>query len=152
MPKDRIRELLGAYGADPSRWPPAERHVATLLESDAEVLQLAAEAGRLDALIGQHGSPALPAIDAGTLVERITATPQPRGYAVKRVAAEAGAAWRLSLGWRKIAGLASVALVGFVVGLTDLDGSVAQADGSVAQVDDEEAPAAMFGVFEESPW
>src|SRR5262245_18233685 len=146
MTKDRIRELLEAYGADPARWPAADRGMACLVESDVDARRLAAEAQRLDVLIGRHATAALPMIDATALVERVTATPQPRGYAIHRVAADAiMAGWRLSFGWPKIAGHASVALIGFVVGFTDLDGSIAQAD-------DEEAVAGIFGVFEDSPW
>lgn len=49
---DRFRELAEAYGADPARWPPAERAAAkTLLAHDARAQAIRARATSLDTLL-----------------------------------------------------------------------------------------------------
>src|SRR3954471_2777469 len=76
-PLNRVRDLLGAYGADPRRWPPAERARALLLlGNSAEAAVLQREAAALDALLDQAPPPALPRIEAAMLAARITAQPQ----------------------------------------------------------------------------
>jgi hypothetical protein len=140
MTNERMRELLEIYGADPARWPPGERGAAAQLDADAK-----RDAQRLDALMNRYVRIPLPKLDMNTLVARITATPQPRGFAEVAVADINMAGWRVSFGWRRLAGLASVALIGFVVGLTDID-------GSLAQVDDEELNPGIVGVLEDPSW
>lgn len=44
----RLMELIDAYGADPSRWPPAERSAATRLLEDPAYAARLAEARVLD--------------------------------------------------------------------------------------------------------
>ena len=85
MTLDRVRTLLDAYGADPARWPAAERAAALELlarSPDARAHRVAA--ARLD-----------DALDAGPGVETSTAivarvmrgAPRPRGIRVERFVA-----------------------------------------------------------------
>ncbi|MDP6705978.1 MAG: hypothetical protein QF893_06525 [Alphaproteobacteria bacterium] len=51
---ERLQELLDAYGAEPARWPVAEREAAlTLLDASAEARRLSAAAARLDAALDE---------------------------------------------------------------------------------------------------
>ncbi|HKU42154.1 MAG TPA: hypothetical protein VJR89_28540, partial [Polyangiales bacterium] len=51
----RLRELVDAYGADPQRWPEAERAPAQeLIRVDAEAARLLAEAEPLDAWLNAY--------------------------------------------------------------------------------------------------
>lgn len=147
MTPDRIHALLAAYGADPMRWPVADRAAASAARSAPAMRALFDEARTLDALIDRHASPPLPQIDAAALVARVTATPQPRGYVVRPAAAPRRrlAGWLFAFGWPNVAGLASVALIGFFVGWMDFDGTAAQADN-------DEPASGIFGVFEDLPW
>jgi len=59
MTSDQFRRLLDTYGADPARWPPAERTAAEALidvSADARALWLAAQ--RLDMLFATDRTPA----------------------------------------------------------------------------------------------
>jgi hypothetical protein len=54
MKLDRFTELLDAYGAEPRRWPPAERAAAqAFLAVSAEARGRLAAAAALDALLDQ---------------------------------------------------------------------------------------------------
>jgi len=68
MTVDRLRELLDAYGASPTRWPEAERASAQkLVAESAAARELQREADALDRLLD-----ALPAGDASpALVSRV---------------------------------------------------------------------------------
>ena len=58
MSLDRLERLLEAYGANPARWPPAERTPALeLLEATPELQGLRRQAAALDALLGQATLP-----------------------------------------------------------------------------------------------
>jgi hypothetical protein len=102
MTPERFRELTQAYGADPRRWPEAERAgAAAFLETHgAEAREAYDEAGALDQLLGRHR------VAAATpgLAEQIIGT-APRG----RV-------WRKArLLWQG-AGLAGIGLAGALAG------------------------------------
>lgn len=48
----RLREVVGAYGADRSRWPAADRHaLRLLLATDGDALRLVSQARLLDRLL-----------------------------------------------------------------------------------------------------
>ena len=131
----RFRTLLGSYGADPGRWPPAERAAAlALLQGSAEAGVLRDEAAALDALLDRAPRPAPPRLDAAALAARITARPQERirPYRLQEMI------------WLRAVGLAAAAVIGFVVGVTE-----------IANVNDTSDPAAIttpFDVAEVSPW
>jgi len=125
-PLNRFRDLLGAYGADPKRWPPAERARALLLlgnSTEAEALRR--EAAALDSLLDQAPRPALPRIEAAILVARITAQPQETYRSHQRLQ---------NMLWLRAVGLAAAALIGFVVGTTQLT-DIGDSSASVASID-----------------
>ena len=54
MTIERLRQILDAFGADPARWPKAERDGAlALLATSPEAQRLRDEARRLDALLNE---------------------------------------------------------------------------------------------------
>jgi hypothetical protein len=140
MTNERLRELLAAYGADPARWPEAERAAVKGIPSDGD----AVAAARMDSLLALHPTPARPTLDAATIVARVTATAQPRGFSTQSPAT-GRASWAATFGWRRLAGFASVAVFGFLIGFTDLDSSFLSSD-------DAEPATGIFGVFEDAPW
>jgi hypothetical protein len=50
--EERLRQVLASYGADPARWPAADRRLAGLLDKE-----VAAEARAVDRLLGLAGEP-----------------------------------------------------------------------------------------------
>jgi len=58
MALDRLRAIVDAYGADPARWPPAERAAGEALLADSAAAQaLVAEAADLDATLDAVPAP-----------------------------------------------------------------------------------------------
>lgn len=145
MTPERLRELIAAYGGDPMRWPASDRAAAGTVEADPALRQALMQARALDALIGQH-APALPALNMQQLVAVITATPQPRGFAVAGPAAGRRLFGGWPFAWPNVAALASIAVVGIIVGWTGLDASFG------ATEDEEAAGNNLFAVVEELPW
>ena len=101
----RVREIIAAYGADPARWPAAERTAAlAILRDDAELSALLQDARRLDAALDSFAPP-LPTVNAADVAGRImaaarqTPTPRPR-MRRHRSRSGAGSAGRKSRGWR----------------------------------------------------
>ena len=85
MTLDRVRTLLDAYGADPARWPAAERAAALELlarSPDARACRVAA--ARLDDALD-----AVPGVETSTaIVARVMrGAPGPRGIRVERFVA-----------------------------------------------------------------
>lgn len=80
MTPERFEALLAAYGADPARWPAAERGAAQAFAERARGAPMLARERRLDALLAAAGTPA-PADEA--LLTRLLAVPgqgRPRGF------------------------------------------------------------------------
>jgi hypothetical protein len=122
MTSDRTRELLGAYGADPARWPGDETSVAA---ESGELETARAEAQRVDGLLSLYSvEPA-----SGALRTAILALPE-RAADVRDVARTARA--RPSRGFAggflvalrgalpQLTGLAIASVLGFMVGVADL--------------------------------
>lgn len=114
----RFRRLIEAYGADPTRWPAGERSrgEALLARSD-RARRLLAEAQALDALLMADAKPAADERLAAAVIARATAEPQERRPVQPR---EFRLDWSLSRLWPQAVGLAAAAVLGFVVGWTDL--------------------------------
>jgi hypothetical protein len=113
---DRLRSLIDAYGTDPERWPADERAAALLLlANSAEARAYAHAAEPLDTLLDRVPLRPTITVDPATLAARIARTPARRP--ARRVA------WfvRPSFGWPNFAALAAAAIVGFVVGWTDIN-------------------------------
>ena len=115
----RFRRLIAAYGADPGRWPPGQRTRAeALLARSAKAQALLAEAQALDALLMADAKPPADAQLAAAIVARAMGLPQERTAAAAPRAIRVE--WSLARLWPQAVGLAAAAVLGFVIGWTDL--------------------------------
>lgn len=105
MTTERFRELIEAYGADPRRWPEAERAEAAEAARAPAAQALLAEARALDGLLAEA-----PAIQASAaLRDRVlAAAPTPRRRLMGRLTP---LAWLSGFGW------AAAAAAGLVFGV-----------------------------------
>jgi len=116
MDPERLNELIDAYGAEPARWPAAERAAAQALlartpAARARLAEAAALDSRLDSWTGNA-----PALDPARLAAAASAGPQPRPLSRPRPAMR----WT-PFAWQGAAGLAAAALAGFLIGWSGLD-------------------------------
>ena len=129
---DRLRSLIDAYGAEPARWPADERAAALLLlANSAEARAYAHEAEALDAMLNRVPLRPTVTVDPATLAAQITRAPKHRPAA--------RTSWSLrpvfGFGWPNVAALAAAAVVGFVVGWTDLNSAASNSrDSSIDAV------------------
>jgi len=123
----RFRRLIAAYGADPGRWPPGQRSRAeALLARSPKARALLADAQTLDTLLLADVKPPAGEQLAAAIIARALGQPQERAPAPARAA---GVAWSLARLWPQAVGLAAAAVLGFVIGWTDLlPGSFAGGD------------------------
>jgi|HubBroStandDraft_6_1064221.scaffolds.fasta_scaffold135086_3 hypothetical protein len=144
----RFQHLLDVHGADRARWPQAQRAAADrLLADDPAAATALARARELDALIMREALPA----DAGAarlmhMIETRRLPPQRRRFLWRQ--------WPTELldldfvpAWPRLAALAGVAALGFVIGLSDLTGPIAagpNGDEGAAVVADVDIDALMF--------
>jgi hypothetical protein len=123
----RFRHLLDVHGADLARWPQPQRAAAErLLATDRTATSALAPARALDALIARE-APA----DATGVLRALAARPLPpqrRRFLWRRWPSEL-----LTLdfvpAWPRVAALAGVAALGFVIGLVDLGPMTVGANG-----------------------
>ncbi len=105
---ERVKALIDAYGGDPARWPDDEREASlALVAEDGDLARAADEAGALDLTLDAVPAPA----------------PSPALRASLKEIPETGSSlltWITdSLGiWRPVAGLATAAVLGIVLGIT----------------------------------
>lgn len=128
MGLERFQELVDAYGADPQRWPQAERVAAEALlaaEPQAQLIQKAA--AELDALLGSVVMP-----DPSEVLRHRVLRAAPRKPAVIG-----------RLGWVSGAGWAAAAAAGVLVGV-----SVGEQINQVWQADAVLEQAAAWGADE----
>jgi len=128
---DRLTSLIDAYGADPERWPADERAAALLLlANSAEARAYARDAGALDAVLDRVPLRPTVTIDPAALAARIARTP------ARRPAGQAAWSSRraFGFGWPNVAALAAAAIVGFVVGWTDLNTSATVTNRDVVDI------------------
>jgi hypothetical protein len=114
----RFRRLIAAYGTDPARWPPGQRSRAdALLARSTKARTLLAEARAFDSLLMADAK--LPAGErlAAAIVARTIDAVQERPFTPARAIA---LDWSLARLWPQAVGLAAAAVLGFVVGWTDL--------------------------------
>ena len=138
MGLDRFRELMEAYGADPQRWPGNERGAAeALLVQNADAVALHRRAASLDALLNEATLPAA-AFDAERMIAAVTGQPQRTAEIVTLRPARKQAA---SGFWLKVASLAAAAVIGFLVGVTQL-----------GALGDPSAPSTGVELADISPW
>jgi hypothetical protein len=125
----RFQHLLDVHGADLARWPQPQRAAAErLLATDRTATSALAQARALDALIARE----VPAkADATGVLRALAARPLPpqrRRFLWRR--------WPSDLltldfvpAWPRVAALAGVAALGFVIGLVDLGPMTVGANG-----------------------
>ncbi|PKQ07552.1 MAG: hypothetical protein CVT72_02765 [Alphaproteobacteria bacterium HGW-Alphaproteobacteria-11] len=89
---ERLKEIVDAWGASPSRWPEAERRAAeALLAASSEARGLVAEAQSLDALL--DAAP-VEAPSAALMARLMAARPRPVASAPSVKSAEPRGRWR----------------------------------------------------------
>jgi hypothetical protein len=128
---DRLTSLIDAYGADPERWPADERAAALLLlANSAEAQAYARDAGALDSVLNRVPLRPTVMIDPAALAAQITRTP------ARRPAGQVAWSSRraFGFGWPNFAALAAAAIVGFVVGWTDLNNSTTVTNRDVVDI------------------
>ncbi len=98
MDAARFEEIVAAYGAEPRRWPEAERADAEAFAARPEAASMMAEAGSLDALL--DASAEITPLNLAFVRRVIAAAPKPTSR----------------LNWRPAAALAASALIGMALG------------------------------------
>jgi hypothetical protein len=110
MDIERFKVLLDGYGADPARWPAAERAAAeTFARRSPEAAALMAAARALDRALAWLPA-AAPALDPVAVAAAASAAPQRRARQPRR------SGFGFGLAWPNFAGLAAAMVIGFVVG------------------------------------
>lgn len=98
MTPERFEALIAAYGAEPRRWPEAERAAASaLLDADARMREALARERRLDVLLDGAATPrATPA-----LIAHLSSVPRRHriGFVAQAAALAAAAVLGLYVGW-----------------------------------------------------
>ena len=108
MSLDRLERLLEAYGANPARWPPAERTPALeLLEAMPELQGLRRQAAALDALLDHAVLPQA----SGELVANVLAAAGTQGWRQW-----AASIWPFGPIWKPALGLTMAAAMGVALG------------------------------------
>lgn len=110
MTAERFADLIAAYGADPARWPPAERTAAQAFAATPDGRAALAEAAALDALLAAapHQNPS-----AALHARVLSALPGARAPLWRDLFE---LAWPGAL-WRPAAALALSAAIGVAAGL-----------------------------------
>jgi hypothetical protein len=74
--RDRLKALLAAYGADPSRWPKRDRELASMLAAgDPDISALLEDARAVDNVLARASRPDLPAGAGQRLAARVAEVP-----------------------------------------------------------------------------
>lgn len=140
MTPDRLRELLAAYGADPSRWPEEERAAALDLVRRTRPSDALTREAVLDHALDAWKEPSLPKLDPLRVTAKITALPQ-------RAPRRTGAF--VAVTWSKIGGLAAAAAVsGFLVGWSGIGEELLPGPAAAASSD----AVAIVAVMEDAAW
>jgi hypothetical protein len=114
MDLSRFREIVEAYGADPVRWPPAERAAAeVLLSRSSEAVALRDEAAQLDAALSRLGIAAVSPGLAERVLNTAPAEPPPARSWLSDWLAEL---WPGEPAWRPAMALAASMIIGLAVG------------------------------------
>lgn len=137
--KTRLAEVLAAYGADPARWPAAERdRLQALVESQPELL---AEALEIDRVLAQAPAPRIPAGAAARLLARAgRIEPAPQVIPLDRRSLRGGSPSIWS--WGAAAALAASFAFGIFLGTTNF-ASLPNGGSDVVEIDD---PIVLTGI------
>jgi hypothetical protein len=125
MQRVRLQRLIEAYGADPARWPTAERETAKRLLAESPELAAANEARRLDRLLDGY-IPVTRTGGAARLESALTGLPPQRA-----ATAPASGPSFLTGVFPRAAVLAAASIAGIFIGLSDIEGSAS----ALARVD-----------------
>jgi hypothetical protein len=138
--RTRLADVLAAYGADPARWPAAERdRLMAQLDIAPDLQTLLSEAREVDQVLTGAGAPEVPAGAAARLLARAvrqkpSATVIPLGRARAR---PRPSVWS----WGAAAALAASFGLGIFLGTTNLATSLGDSD--VVEIDD---PIVLTGI------
>ncbi len=122
MNNEQLQIFLDSHGADPARWPDAQRAaMEALLAHSAEARALHAAAQRLDALLSRaHDAEAADdETAAARVLSRLGSLPHQKRpfWRWPSVLLD----WQFAPAWPRMAALASCAAIGFMVGLAGFD-------------------------------
>jgi hypothetical protein len=126
----RLSELLDAYGADPARWPEAERTAAQALLVRTPELSARIDAERLDAALAclHEQIPTTVAARVAARIEHEVASrtqPEPTGPSWGALLWSATGS-----SWPRAAAFAGVIVLGIVTGLSSDPSAFGQTDGA----------------------
>lgn len=101
----RLTEILDAYGADPRRWPAAERAGAeALIAGSTEAAALSRDVAALDTLLDLSAAPS----PSPELLARVLAGREPSGWLA--------ALWPFGPAWQPVSAMVAAAVLGIVIG------------------------------------
>ncbi len=133
MREERYQAILAAYGADPKKWPQAER-AAAMQFAAANAITVSREEAALDALLASYAAAQTPAGDEAAMARILSGMrPAARRFAplrpTGRTAKAAASNW---LGGRGMmaAGFAFAALAGLAIGFSDGGVGLSTADAA----------------------
>lgn len=121
MNNEQLQIFLDSHGADPARWPAAQRAaVEDLIARNAEARALLDGARRLDALLAHATSRVTnDGASAMRVMARLSSLPAQKKpfWRWPSVLLD----WQFAPAWPRMAALACCAIVGFMVGIAGLD-------------------------------
>ena len=131
MDEGRFAELVGAYGANPDRWPGSERAAAQgYLASSATARQLVAAAAGVDHVLAMAAATPIPtALQARMLADFDRVARRPSARRILRAAAEF--VWPGAPAWQPAFALGMALAIGIGIAvLTPLDGRLGEGTGN----------------------
>src|SRR5262245_29247152 len=138
--RTRLAEVLAAYGADPARWPAAERErLMAHIDSAPDLQALLAEALEIDQVLSRAEAPAVPAGAVARLLARAQQQkPSATVIALDRARARPSPSiWS----WGAAAALAASFGLGIFLGTTNFAAHLGDSD--VVEIDD---PIVLTGI------
>lgn len=128
MNNEQLQNFLDSHGADPGRWPAAQRAtIERLIAQDAQARTVYEEARRLDALLSRgHGIDPRDERAAARVLAKLTHLPRQKRpfWHWPLVLLD----WQFAPAWPRMAALAGFAAIGFMVGLAGLDRAIERYD------------------------
>lgn len=134
MTPERFATLVDAYGADPKRWPDAERDAAlAYLAATPAARALVDEAMKLDRMLDRLALPAVQP-DVARIAALATAARQDAANVVpfRKKAATARPAWQ----WARAAALAAAGICGLIVGMENAGDQATRNTGTAVELYD----------------
>lgn len=126
---EQLQHLFDTHGPEPSAWPSHVRSTAErLIAADPAAAAAQVRARLLDAMIARHLEGAPRAADAATdasasrVMAALVAHPLPPQHRAWRWWPAELAAFDFAPAWPRVAALASIAVLGFALGLVGLGG------------------------------